>query len=96
MSTTTSTIAQFIPLGALGDPDFKQGMGIVLELTRGMANMRGIDFQRISQLIYMLNNGAWLEVKNGGSLFRIALMAAVFLNSLDKNSLTRSRFQPWG
>lgn len=27
-------------LGALGDPDFKQGLGIVLELTRGMAQMK--------------------------------------------------------
>ena len=27
-------------MGALGDPDVKQGMGIVLELTRGMAQLK--------------------------------------------------------
>lgn len=28
-------------MGALGDPDVKQGMGILLELTRGLAKMKG-------------------------------------------------------
>lgn len=39
----------------------------------------------------ILKNGAWLEVEKGGSLFRMVRMTACFLNTWDREGLTRLR-----
>jgi hypothetical protein len=41
-------------------------------------------------------NGAWLDVKKGGSFFRMDATAGCLLNSLSRNRLTACRLQPRG
>ena len=46
--------------------------------------------------VAITRNGAWFEVKSGGSRRRIAAIAGSFLNSFSRNRRTSPRFQPRG